>query len=263
MLVRHRKSVHGYQPYHSPSYLTKKALKEAEKELNKANLSKTSNKQAASVVPHSSICDLSSKATYHDDSRKKMLVDVPRRRGSQGVQISIPISLAPALDAPKKTSLFLDSGIPLPNIGQQQLSTSQERDGTDLLDDLQSATTAQPALDAPKKKSLFLDSGLPLPNAGQQQQLSTSQKRDGTDLLDDLQSDTTVQPALDAPKKKSLFLDSGLPLSNVGQQLSTSQKKRDGTDLLGLQSDTTVQPQSQASAQWRTASWWPQPLWWH
>jgi hypothetical protein len=147
--IRHRKRVHGYQPYHTPDYL---ARREAEKECDKAALSKTPDQQAASVVPGTqnasspadSLGNLFANATYHNDFWK-LLVDAPRRDASelqvsQDVQISLPVAVAPAVDTPN----FLNySDLSLPKVGQQPSTTAQKRDGTYLFGP-QLDTNAQP-----------------------------------------------------------------------------------------------------------------------
>ena len=124
-LIRHRRTAHGYQPYHTPWFLARRALKEAAKESGEATLSETRDHQAANDVlrstqgasssSNSGRLILCSNATYHDDSRK-LLVDVPRH-GSQGVQISVPIDMAPARDTSR--TLHSDSGLSLPTVGQK------------------------------------------------------------------------------------------------------------------------------------------------
>ena len=106
---------HGYRPYHKPHYLTKRALKEAEKHVGEATLSKTRDQQleAASLVPHGfqntsssmdteSPSNVPSGATYHDDIPPRDSSDL---KGSQGVQISVPVAIAPARDTPNTLHL--------------------------------------------------------------------------------------------------------------------------------------------------------------
>ena len=139
--IRHRKRIHGYQPYHTPGYFARRALKEAEKECDKAALSKTPDQQAANVVPGSqnassstdSLDNLIANATYHDDFWK-LLVDAPCRdaselKVSQDVEISVPVAVAPALDAPK-TLHSNYSDLSLPMVGQQSSTTAQSCDET-------------------------------------------------------------------------------------------------------------------------------------
>ena len=106
---------HGYQPHHKPDYLTKRALKEAEKQRGEATLSKTRDQQleAASVVSHgsqntSSSMDTESRsnvpsdATYHDDVPPRDSSDL---KVSQDVQISVPVAITPARDSPNTLHL--------------------------------------------------------------------------------------------------------------------------------------------------------------
>ena len=106
---------HGYQPYHTPDYLTKRALKEAEKQRGEATLSKTRDQQleAASVVPHGfqntsssmdteSPSNVPSGATYHDDVPPHDSSDL---KVSQDVQISVPDAIEPAHDTPNTLHL--------------------------------------------------------------------------------------------------------------------------------------------------------------
>ena len=107
--IRHRKANHGYQPYHTPRYYARRALKEAEKRA-KADLTKTGTQKAAIVVPPStqsasssssssaadSQTNLLANTTYHNDFWK-LLVNVPRRdafepKFSQDVQINSPVA---------------------------------------------------------------------------------------------------------------------------------------------------------------------------
>ena len=152
--VRHRKRVHGYQPYHTATYLAKRALKEAEKKRDKAALSK--DQQAASVVPGDTQYASSSSteslgnslvnATYHDDFWK-LLLDAPRHdalelKVSQDVQISAPVDMLPARHT-HRTPHSIYSDLSLPKVGQQPSTTNEKRDGTRLLG-LQLDTTVQP-----------------------------------------------------------------------------------------------------------------------
>lgn len=151
--IRHRKTAHGYQPYHTPRYLAKRVFKAAEMKRAKAGLNKTRAQQAANVVPRSAqnassstdtLSNLVANATYHNDFWK-LLVDVPRRDASelnvsQRVQIHAPIAVAPARDTPE--TLHSGSDLSLPMVGQQA-STTQQRDGTYWLDP-QFGTTMQP-----------------------------------------------------------------------------------------------------------------------
>jgi hypothetical protein len=143
--VRHRKKVHGYQPYHTPAYLAKRALKEAEKKRDKAALSEACDQQAASVVPGDTQYPSSStdsldnslaNATYHNDFWN-VLVDAPRRDASdlqvsQDIKICAPIAVAPARETPR----FLHSDysdLSLPNVVQQPSTITQKRDENYLL----------------------------------------------------------------------------------------------------------------------------------
>ena len=132
--IKHRKAAHGYQPYHTPRYYARRALKEAEKRA-KGSLKKTSDQKAANPFPPStqsasssssssssssadSLSNLLANATYHDDFWK-LLVEVPRGDApepifSQDAQISAPIAVAPARESPK--TLHSDSDLYLPNV---------------------------------------------------------------------------------------------------------------------------------------------------
>ncbi|KAF8271670.1 hypothetical protein EI94DRAFT_1796796 [Lactarius quietus] len=126
--IRHRKKAHGYQPYHTPRYLAKKALREAERKRGKAALN--NYQQAASVVPNSSqnasssadtLGNVLSNATYHNDFWK-LLVDAPSRdtsglKVSQDVQIRVPVTTEPARNTPK--TLHSDYDLLLPKVGEQ------------------------------------------------------------------------------------------------------------------------------------------------
>jgi hypothetical protein len=118
--VKHRKTVHGYQPYHTPRYYARRALKEAEKRA-KAAAGKTRDQQAANVFPRST-----QSASSHHSDLWKLVVDVPRHDASeptvsQEVQISAPVAVAPARDTPK--TLCSDSDLSLPKVGQQPTTT--------------------------------------------------------------------------------------------------------------------------------------------
>jgi hypothetical protein len=131
--IRHRKKVHAYQPYHTPRYYARRALKEAEKRA-KAALKKTGDQKAANVSPPStenasssssssadSLDNLLANATYHNDFWK-ILIDFPRRdasqpKVSQEVQIGAPVAAAPARDTP--STLRSDSDLSSSNVGQQ------------------------------------------------------------------------------------------------------------------------------------------------
>jgi hypothetical protein len=143
--LRHRKKAHRYQPYHTPRYYARQALKDAERRA-KAALKKTGDQKAANVFPpsiQSASSSSSSSAdplsnslantTYHNDSWE-LLVDVPRRdasepKVSQDVQIRAPIAAAPARDTPK--TLRSDSDLSSLKIGQQP-ATTQTGDGAPL-----------------------------------------------------------------------------------------------------------------------------------
>jgi uncharacterized C2H2 Zn-finger protein len=138
--TKHRKTAHGYQPYHTPRYYARQALKEAEKRANlKAATGKTRDQQAAHIFPRStqsassssstpssasssadSLSNLHANTTYHNDSWKP-LVDVPCRGVSgttisQEVLICAPVAAAPARDTPK--TLCSDSDLSSPKVGQ-------------------------------------------------------------------------------------------------------------------------------------------------
>ena len=153
--IRHRKKFHGYQPYHTPAYLAKRALKEAEKHRDKAALNKTHDQQAATIVPDGtqnassstdSLGNSLADATYHNDFWK-LLVDSPHRdaselKVSQDVQIFAPVAVAPARETPK----FLHSDyfdLSLPKVDQHPSTIAQIRDEERLLGP-QLDTTVQP-----------------------------------------------------------------------------------------------------------------------
>jgi hypothetical protein len=134
--IRHRKTTHGYQPYHTPRYYARRALKEAEQRA-KAALKKTGDQKAANAFPPStqsvsssssssveSLSDLLANATYHNDFWK-ILIDFPRRdasepKVSQDAQISAPVAVAPACDTPK--TLRSDSDLSSLKVGQQPVT---------------------------------------------------------------------------------------------------------------------------------------------
>ncbi|KAN0139208.1 hypothetical protein V8E53_002709 [Lactarius tabidus] len=134
--IRHRKTTHGYQPYHTPRYYARRALKEAEQRA-KAALKKTGDQKAANAFPPStqsvsssssssveSLSDLLANATYHNDFWK-ILIDFPHRdasepKVSQDAQISAPVAVAPACDTPK--TLRSDSDLSSLKVGQQPVT---------------------------------------------------------------------------------------------------------------------------------------------
>lgn len=115
--IRHRKKAHGYKPYHTARYVAKQAIKKAEQESGKA-LSSTTRDQ----LPHdpsssaATLSNILTNAPYHDNFWKQ-IIDVPRRHSSelkesQDVQIGVPVSAAPACDAPN--TLHSDSDLSSP-----------------------------------------------------------------------------------------------------------------------------------------------------
>ena len=153
--IRHRKKAHGYQPYHTPRYLARRALKATEKKRAKAGLNKTRAQQAANVVPQraqnassstNTVGNVVANATYHNDFWKQLL-DVPRRDASelnvsQGVQINAPFATAPARDTPN--TLHSGSDLFLPPMVGQQASTTQQHNGPYMLGPQLGGTFVQP-----------------------------------------------------------------------------------------------------------------------
>lgn len=139
--IRHRKRAHGYRPYHTPRYIAKQALKEAEQDSGNGSSNKTHDQRAANNTqdassPAATLSNILTNATYHDDFWK-LIVDVPRRHVSklkvpQDVQISVPVAAAPACDAPK--TLHSDFDLSLPEVDLLQPSITRTRNGTNLLD---------------------------------------------------------------------------------------------------------------------------------
>ena len=285
-LVRHRRTVHGYQPYHTPCFLARRAVKEAEKWSGEATMSNPRDNQAANKVLHSSqgassssdtgSLILCSKATYHDDSRK-LLVDVPRH-GSQGVQISVPIDMAPAPDTSR--TLHSDSGLSLPTVGQKP-SMTRKCDISYLLnpktDDTvkpQSQTLTSPRFLARRAvKEAEKENGLATWSPTHDQQAASvdpsstqgASSSSDTGRFSDLSSNATyhdsgkmlvdvprhgsqgvqinvpiaMAPARDTPK--TVHSDSGLSLPTIGHKPPTNQKY-DISYLLNPKSDDTVRP---------------------
>jgi hypothetical protein len=146
--IRHRKRFHGYRPHHTPAYLARRALQEAEKKRDEA---------AASVVPGDSDTQYASSstdsldislanATYHNDFWN-LLVDAPRRDASglqvsQDIQVFAPVAVAPARETPN----FLQSDyfdLSLPEVDQKPSTITLDRDENYLLGP-QLGTTVQP-----------------------------------------------------------------------------------------------------------------------
>jgi hypothetical protein len=131
-VIRHRKSAHAYQPYHTARYHAKQARKRAEKKSGKANNTHDQLPQSIQNAPSptATLSNMLTNGIYHDDFWK-LIVDVPRRhasdlKGSQDVQLSVPVAAAPACDAPK--TLHSDSDLSLPEVGQLQPSTPWTHD---------------------------------------------------------------------------------------------------------------------------------------
>ena len=144
--IRHRKAVHGYQPYHTPQYYARRAR-------GKATLKKGDQKPANVLPPQPATQSASSSSssstssaespghflanvTYHDEVWK-LLLNVPQRDGpgentSQDAQISTPVAAAPARDTPSPLRSDSDLSLPPPpppNVGQQQPTATQTGDG--------------------------------------------------------------------------------------------------------------------------------------
>ncbi|KAI0250592.1 hypothetical protein BJV78DRAFT_556552 [Lactifluus subvellereus] len=108
MLVRHRKKVHKYQPYHTEAYLAKRASKNRKesKDDDKGVPHETRDWRAARAAPSSGATpvDVPTKVAYHDDFWKT-LVDVARLSAakphdSQNVQVHLPVTAIPGYDTP-------------------------------------------------------------------------------------------------------------------------------------------------------------------
>lgn len=148
-LIIHRKSIHGYKPYHTPRYIAKQALKEAERKSGKAVPNEIRDQRAVSIVPHNSqnaslpVAAMPTNATYHDDFWKLLVqVGVPPRQASepkyfQDGQINVPAAAAPACDT--SMTIHSDSN----GVGQLQPPTTWMREGT-YLPGSQLGTTVQP-----------------------------------------------------------------------------------------------------------------------
>lgn len=108
MLIRHRKSVHKYEPYHTEAYFAKRASKNR-KESGKGGKRvsrKAHNWQATKSVPSSGATpvDVPTTVAYHDDFWKT-LVDVARLSAakpddSQNLQVHLPVTAIPGYDTP-------------------------------------------------------------------------------------------------------------------------------------------------------------------
>ncbi|KAI9512776.1 hypothetical protein F5148DRAFT_734222 [Russula earlei] len=113
--LRHRKKVHGYEPYHTEEYVARQALKEKEKADQGAGekVPSTSRRQRAASAAPSSVPSSSAtvprdvlKLAYHNDFWK-MLIDVARSSASQPadsgdcVQHGLPSATLPGYDAPE------------------------------------------------------------------------------------------------------------------------------------------------------------------
>jgi hypothetical protein len=132
MLIRHRKSVHNYQPYHTDAYLAKQASKNGQVEVvPKVVSTKTRGKRAARAAPYSLPATLSSpvtpvkvpeKVSYHDDFWKALIalarLSAVKPHDSQDVQIHLPATTLPGCDTP---------GIhqPAPNAPVQDVASAQ------------------------------------------------------------------------------------------------------------------------------------------
>ena len=146
--IRHRKAAHGYQPYHTPEYYARRALKLKEAERRgKATLKKTltGDQKASNVFPPStqsapssssssanSLTNLLANTTYHDDFWKSLL-NAPQRNASEpkvsqleDARISTPVAAAPARDTP--STLHSDSDLYLPEVGKQPAATTRTGD---------------------------------------------------------------------------------------------------------------------------------------
>ncbi|KAI9448404.1 hypothetical protein H4582DRAFT_87088 [Lactarius indigo] len=130
-LTRHRKSIHGYKPYHRDGFADRQALKKAKRALMAKRKSgkKVSNEtHDQQAVPHNiqnasssavTLSNIPTNPTHHDDFWKQ-IIDVSRRhaskpKDSRDVQISVPVAAAPACGAPK--TLDSNSSLSLPKAG--------------------------------------------------------------------------------------------------------------------------------------------------
>jgi hypothetical protein len=118
MLIRHRKSVHNYQPYHTDAYLEKQASKNGQVEVVpkvvKAVSEKSRGKRAArAAAPYSLPTTVSSpvtpvkvpeKVSYHDDFWKALVavarISAVKPHDSQDMQTHLPASTLPGYDTP-------------------------------------------------------------------------------------------------------------------------------------------------------------------
>ncbi|KAI0303017.1 hypothetical protein BC826DRAFT_982878 [Russula brevipes] len=118
--IRHRKRVHGYEPYHTKEYLARQALVEREEVAQgpgRTISTKGRRQRAASAAPYSRPNAPSSgtplndpKAVHHDDFWKT-LVNIARSyvsnpQYSQEVQLSVPFASTPGRDAPEVIQPF-------------------------------------------------------------------------------------------------------------------------------------------------------------
>jgi hypothetical protein len=117
MLIRHRKNVHKYQPYHTEAYFAKLASRNekggAVQAGGKAVSHKTRGRRTARTAPYARSTATSSsvtpakvpeKVSYHDDFWRT-LVDVARFSATkphdyQDVQVHLPITTYPGYDTP-------------------------------------------------------------------------------------------------------------------------------------------------------------------
>jgi hypothetical protein len=117
MLIRHRKNVHKYQPYHTDAYLAKLASRKEKGRVvqagSKAVSDKTRGRRTARTAPYTrstatsssvTLSNVPEKVAYHDDFWRT-LVDIARFSATkphdcQDVQVHLPVTTHPGYDTP-------------------------------------------------------------------------------------------------------------------------------------------------------------------
>jgi hypothetical protein len=142
MLIRHRKSAHNYQPYHTEAYLAKHASKNGQVEIvpkvGKVVSEKTRGKRAARAAPFNLPTTPSSpvtpvqvpeKVSYHDDFWKALValarMSAVKPHDPQDVQTHPPATTLPGYDTPSILQPVLNPSVQDVASAQFQSFTSE------------------------------------------------------------------------------------------------------------------------------------------
>jgi hypothetical protein len=124
--IRHRKSAHGYEPYHTEEYLARQSLKGKEvvsQGPGKAVSNKTRRQRAASAapysVPHTPSSDAAKpkapKVTYHNEFwktlRKMRRYYAENPDQLKDIQVGLPLATNPGPHTPEATQPFPNASI--------------------------------------------------------------------------------------------------------------------------------------------------------